>query len=91
MAKSLCNFLPFCPTYRFEDGSIIRRSSRESISYEDNQKHFDIDLYYNGQNGYEYYLPPNLSDGDRRVLIPKVETYFRKKRFKIVKRGQRER
>jgi hypothetical protein len=54
MAKSLCNFLPVRPTYRFEDGSMIRRSSRESISYEDNQKHFDVDFYYNGQDGYEY-------------------------------------
>jgi hypothetical protein len=68
---------------------MIRRSSRESISYEDGQKHFDMDLYYNGQDGYEYYLPPNLSDNDRRSLVPKIETYFRKKRYKIVKRGQR--
>ena len=91
MVLHLGNFLPMFTTYRFDDGSMIRRSSRESISYESRREHFDIDLYYNGSDGYEYYLPPNIAEDDRRALIEKVEIYCRKKRYRIVKRGQRER
>ena len=88
---ALCNLLgPLCPTYRFDDGSVIRRSSRESISYDDAHKHFDIDFYFNGLDGYEYYLPPNVSENDRRALVEKVEIYCRKKRYRIGKTAQRE-
>lgn len=91
MAISLCNLLAFCSTYRFDDGSIMKRSSRESISYEHLRKHFDIDFYYNGSNGYEYYLPPNIADDDRRALVQKIEIYCKKKRYRILKGAQRER
>ncbi len=89
MRLSLCNLTSLCTTYRFDDGSVVRRSSRELISYDHLGKHFDIDLYYNGSDGYEYYLPPNVTEDDRRALVDKIEIYFRKKKYNIVKRGQR--
>ena len=86
MKISLCNLLgPICATYRFEDGSIMRRSSRESLTYERFQKPIHIEFCYNGLNGYRYYLPDSLAADERQDLIPKIEEYCRRKRYRIVK------
>ena len=85
MVISLCNLLgPLCTTYRFDDGSTMRRSSRESITYERDKVPIHIEFYCNGSDGYEYYLPENIADKDRDNLTRKIE-YGEKKRYKIVK------
>jgi hypothetical protein len=84
MAISLCNLLgPLSTTYRFDDGSVMRRSSRESITYESHKAPIQIELFYNGSDGYEYYLPENIVDEDRADLTKKVEIYCEKKRYRI--------
>jgi hypothetical protein len=63
----------------------MRRSSRGSLTYERLQKPIHIQFYYNPPNGYEYYVPENLTADERQDLIPKVEEYCRRKRYKIFK------
>jgi hypothetical protein len=85
MATSLCNLLgPLCTTYRFGDGSTMRRSSRETITYEYRGVFIHIGFYYNGSDRYEYYLPENIADKDRANLTRKIEEYCKRKRYKIV-------
>jgi hypothetical protein len=87
MKALLCNLLgPICTTYRFSDGSVIRRSSRESLSYEKDGTVVHIEFYYDGAGNYSYYLPKNLSDHSRIELISKMETYCSKKNFRVVQR-----
>ena len=85
---SLCNLLgPICPTYRFADGGVIRRTTRESVAYERQGKVVDVELYYDGAGGYEYYLPESLSELDRAEMQRRMDEYCANKRYKIVKRG----
>jgi hypothetical protein len=84
MATWLCNLLgPLCTTYRFDDGSVMRRSSRESITYEGVGDRVDIEFYCNGSDGYEYRLPKNIIGEDKVGLIRKVEEYCWRKGYKI--------
>ena len=84
MAISLCNLLgPLCTTYRFDDGSMVRRSSRESITYENVGVRIDVQFHYNGSSGYEYHLPENIVGEDRGGLIRKVKEYCQKKGYRI--------
>jgi hypothetical protein len=84
MAVWLCNLLgSLCTTYRFDDASLMRRSSRESITYDGVGNRVDIEFYCNGSAGYAYCLPNNIVGEDRAGLIRKVEEYCRKKGYKI--------
>jgi hypothetical protein len=87
MAISFCNLVgPLCTTYRFGDGSFMRRSSRESITYYSHQAPVHIEIYYNGSGGYEYYLPKNMDHEDRAELTFKIEKYCKNKRYRIVRK-----
>ncbi len=46
----------------------MRRSSRESITYERNKVAVNIEFYYDGFDGYEYCLPKNVVGEDRADL-----------------------
>jgi hypothetical protein len=82
MVLALCNLLgPLCTTYRFADGTVIRRSSRESITYEGSQKEVHIE-FYSSPNGYEYHIPENVIGDERHDVIQKVKEYCEKKRYK---------
>jgi hypothetical protein len=85
MAIYLCNLLRFCPTYHFDDGSIMRRSSRESIMLERGEERFDIEFYFGPTKGsHVYYLPRSLAEVDRIYLVQKIEEYGEKKGCKIL-------
>ena len=90
MAVFLCNLLgPLCTTYRFDDGSLMRRSSRESITLERGEQHFNVEFLYDRTNGrYLYYLPKDLAEVDRVDLVRKIEEYGQKKRLNIVSEEQ---
>ena len=77
----LCNLLPFHPTYYFDDGSIVRRSSRESVTYEGFGRSVHVDFHFDPPNGYVYYLP-NVSSDEREELVRKLDLYCRRKRYK---------
>lgn len=88
MIAPLCNLLGrLSTTYRFEDGSIIRRSSRESIAYERSGKLIHVELLYDGVDGYEYYLPPGLNVDERRDLTAKVEEYCKCKGYRLTNKN----
>ena len=62
MRFALCNFLGrLCSTYRFDDGAVVRRLTKESLAYVCDGKAEEILFYYDGVGAYEYYLPRNLS------------------------------
>ena len=82
MGLRLCNLLPFCPTYRFDDGSVIRRSSRESVTYDHFGKLVHVDFYYDGSKGYLYYLPKTVTGEERGELIQKLEMYCKRKWYR---------
>ena len=82
MQLRLCNLLPFCPTYYFSDGSVMRRSSRESLTYEGIEKTVHVDFYFDPPNGFLYYAPQDVRNGEREELIRKLETYCKRKRYK---------
>jgi hypothetical protein len=84
MATWLRNLLdPLCTTYRFDDRSVMKRSSRESITYQGVGDRVDIEFYCNGSDGYEYRLPKNIIGEDKVGLIRKVEEYCWRKGYKI--------
>jgi hypothetical protein len=84
MALALCNLLgPLCTTHRFDDGSVIRRSSRESITYEHFRTIIHIEFYRDGSKGYEYYVPENITGDERRDLVQKVTVVHRRSEYPI--------
>jgi hypothetical protein len=82
MALKLCNLIPFCPSYYFDDGGVIRRSSRESLTYERFGKQMHVDFYYDGSTSYLYYLPKNTNDDERDELVQNLKVYCKRKRYK---------
>lgn len=82
MALRLCNLLPFCTKYYFDDGSFIRHSSRESLTYEGLGGPLHVDFYFDPPRGYVYYLPKNISGNEREELVRKLEVYLKRKRYR---------
>lgn len=79
----LCNLLgPLCNRYRFEDGSRIRWSSRESITFERDGTSVHIGRFYDGSGGYEFVIPEGVTASDRHELVQKIDEYCRSKRIK---------
>jgi hypothetical protein len=62
----------------------MRRSSRESITYEHRKALIHIEFYSNGIGGHEYHVPETVGGEDRSNLVRKIEEYCRKKRYGIV-------
>lgn len=82
----LCNWLgPICTTYRFEDGTIVRRTSRESLVIERGSEVINVDFYYDRTGRYEYSLPRSLSLEKVRELTSVLDTYCRLKALPLVK------
>ena len=79
MKFSISNWLgPLSTTYRFEDGSSIHRSSRESVTYRNGDTIVHVDFYHGGKNGYRYVVPKNLGE-----VSAKMQRYCRLKHYKI--------
>ena len=84
MRLSISNLLgPLCTTYQFDDGSCIRRSSRESLSFEKSGQVVQIEFYSNGARQYTYVLPTQLSAADRAKLSEKLIEYCARKKYKL--------
>jgi len=81
LRKKLCNLLSFHPTYYFDDGTVIRRSSRESLTYEGLEKSVEVECYFGTPKGFVYYLPTNIANDERVELARKLEIYFQRKRY----------
>jgi hypothetical protein len=74
----------FSPVIRFSDGSLVRWTSKESVSYERNGQIFDVQIGYWPQSGeYTYYLPKNLDDITKKDIDEKMIAYCNIKRRKI--------
>jgi hypothetical protein len=82
MSLRWCNLLPFCTTYYFDDGSFMRRSSRESVTYWKLEKPVHVDFYFDRPRGFVYYLPKDITGDEREELIQRLETCCKRKRYK---------
>ena len=88
MRFNVCNLLGrLCNSYQFDDGSIIKRTTRESLSYERAGRTIQIEFLYNGAGGYEYYLPKRLDEVIRAELMEKMDEYCARKGKKVTKCG----
>ena len=78
----LCNLLgPLCNRYRFEDGSRIRWSSRESITLSAMARRFTLGVSTTVGAGYEFVIPEGVTASDRHELVQKIDEYCRSKRI----------
>jgi len=86
MKLSFANVLGrFSNRYNFSDGSFIRATSRESLSYTAKSGEvFHIQLYSDGYGRFEYALPEHLSDAIAKDLSNRMGVYFRNKRLKQI-------
>jgi len=80
----LCNWLgPLCSRYRFDDGTIIQSTSRESLGIFRRNKRIDVEFYFDGNGQYEYYLPSGISSEEHAALEQLVNEYCRNKRLRL--------
>ena len=79
----LCNLLgPLCNTYRFNDGSWIWSSTRESITLERDGATVHMGLFYERSGGYEFVIPDCVNAFDRHELVQNIDEYCRNKRIR---------
>lgn len=75
MKSSIRNWLGrFSTTYRFDDGSIVHWTSRESLAIEHENQAFNVVFCYNGAC-YEYLLPEGLPADTREALERMLDEY----------------
>jgi hypothetical protein len=86
MRLALCNLLgPICTTYRSNDGSVIRRTTRESLAIEHDNESINVQFYYKGDGTFEYYFPEEIPIRKREELRRMLDTYCLKKWYRLAK------
>ncbi|UFZ01719.1 hypothetical protein LQG66_20585 [Bradyrhizobium ontarionense] len=81
MTIYICNMLgPISTTYRFQDGDMITRVTRESLAYVHRGVSTEVLFWYNGAGAFEYSMPASLPPEERDEFLEKLERYCRNKR-----------